>query len=103
MKKKKVKKNFNMDHDKGKQKKMRVKKSIASKPSETSDDKVEYLCLMCLEPFSSSKPGGQWVQCMVSDLKCTKQEDFYICQICDSDIYFAKENYVILSYQCSLI
>lgn len=63
-------------------------KKKRGRASESSEDD-EYNCLVCIEPYSSSKPGEIWVKCIKCQLwaheACTLQEAQYLCHNCDSD------------------
>ena len=54
----------------------------------TEDDDV-WPCLVCCEPFGSSRSGEKWIQCTVcnkwSHEECTGGGMFYVCHNCDSD------------------
>ncbi|KAG5888831.1 hypothetical protein JTB14_000104 [Gonioctena quinquepunctata] len=60
-----------------------------SKHGVLSSDGEEFFCLLFLEPYNSSRPGENWVQCLGCELwsheDCTKKDPFYICQNCESD------------------
>lgn len=56
--------------------------------SEEDDDKC--VCIYCLEPYSASKPGEEWIKC----IKCERwalencisgDTGFFICINCNSD------------------
>ena len=56
---------------------------------ECSSDEEDVFCLVCVEPYSNSKPGEEWIQCVVcnrwSHKACAPEQLRYICQNCDSD------------------
>lgn len=55
--------------------------------SDTEDD--EYFCLVCMETWTDSVHGEQWVQCVSCKLwsheKCTKGDPLYYCHNCESE------------------
>lgn len=73
-------KNLSFKH---KTKKMKVNKN---KNGATKD---EYYCLVCAEPYSNSRMGEKWIQCIGcknwSHAECAPSGPSYICQNCDSD------------------
>ena len=71
-------------------KKAPAKKTKASrKKSVDLSDEEEWFCLICVEPYSNSKPREKWVQCLTckewAHEACTSGGAVYICQHCDSD------------------
>jgi len=58
--------------------------------STDSDEDEDCLCLRCLEPYSASKPGEKWIQCVSckhwSHLKCGEDSPTYIWIHCTSDL-----------------
>ncbi|KAK9674931.1 hypothetical protein QE152_g40760 [Popillia japonica] len=56
---------------------------------EDSDGDEDCYCLVCLELYTSSRPGEKWVQCTEckgwSHEECTKQNDLYVCHNCETE------------------
>ena len=56
---------------------------------DSSEDDDEWLCLVCGEPFRSSRSGESWIQCHIchhwSQHDCTEGGRFYVCHNCASD------------------
>lgn len=56
--------------------------------SET-DEEDDALCLICLKPYSESKPGQDWIQCIScrkwAHIECGKDSKLYTCIHCSSD------------------
>ena len=73
---------------KGMQKK-NVRKSLKFDYSSEEEDDENTVCLVCIEPFSKSKPGEEWVQCLEckrwSHFSCAKKSKTYVCHHCESD------------------
>ena len=66
-----------------------IQKKNKSKILESSDsDEEDTFCLMCMEPYSNSKPGEPWIQCrsclMWAHEKCSDGNLLFICENCDS-------------------
>jgi len=61
---------------------------IREKEMSESEEEEETFCLVCAEPFSNSRPGEKWVQCvdchMWAHVECTDGSVMYVCQNCDS-------------------
>lgn len=76
---------------KEKMKKLPTRKHL-NKESESEDE--DSLCLMCLEPYSASKPGQQWIQCIScrkwAHLECGNDSALYTCVNCLSDAYITE-------------
>ena len=57
------------------------------KDEDTSDEKN--FCIVCMEPFSNSKPREKWIRCFTCKLwaheNCTPRKHTYICHHCESD------------------
>uniref|UniRef100_A0A8C1PNS3 Uncharacterized protein n=1 Tax=Cyprinus carpio TaxID=7962 RepID=A0A8C1PNS3_CYPCA len=55
---------------------------------ESSSDDEECFCLVCVEPFSKSRPKETWVKCVKCNNwahdACTSGQAIYVCQNCDS-------------------
>ncbi|KAK8738429.1 hypothetical protein OTU49_003872 [Cherax quadricarinatus] len=70
-------------------KKKQSKKSKHVHGDEESSDGEDSLCLVCMGPFSKSKPREVWIQCRMCKLRAheagTDEELFYTCPNCDSD------------------
>lgn len=68
-----------------------AKKAKQGQNSEEQSDSEEEdcFCLICLEPYGSSRSGEKWVQCIEcrhwSHEECTRQENYYICHNCLSE------------------
>lgn len=67
-----------------------VKNKKNNKPStESSEDEEEYYCLVCVGPYSQSRPGEKWIQCsgckLWSHEDCTEGSLSYYCHNCESD------------------
>ncbi|KAG5880740.1 hypothetical protein JTB14_025504 [Gonioctena quinquepunctata] len=49
--------------------------------NQSDSDEENCFCLVCLEPYGTSRPGEKWVQCIQcsnwSHEECTEQEDLY--------------------------
>lgn len=62
---------------------------IESHQSDSEAEEQETFCLICVEPFSNSKPGEHWVQCnscnMWAHEECTDGSLLFVCQNCESD------------------
>jgi hypothetical protein len=56
--------------------------------SSISDDDNYCICLKCLQPWSTSKPGQNWVQCINckrwAHIACAFNDPFYNCVKCES-------------------
>lgn len=67
----------------------KTKRQRKSSSSSTEND-VDCLCLKCLKPWSKSKSGQEWVQCLDCKkwvhVKCVNNAERYICHNCNSDI-----------------
>ncbi|XP_063219710.1 uncharacterized protein LOC134529495 [Bacillus rossius redtenbacheri] len=67
------------------------KRSLKRRSAEcsSSEEESECFCLVCLESFSTSKPGEEWVRCLNCQLwshfSCAKKFKMYICHNCQSD------------------
>lgn len=78
--------------EKPKEKMEKKKKFIPKKKpkveSET-DEEDDALCLICLKPYSQSKPGQDWIQCISckkwAHIECGKDSKLYTCIHCTSD------------------
>lgn len=70
-------------------KRKQSEKSKRVQVEEESSDEEDSLCLVCMEPFSKSKPQEVWIQCRMCKLWahecCTDKDLFYTCPNCDSD------------------
>ena len=59
------------------------------RPCEDSSEDDEWPCLVCGEPFRSSRSGESWIQCQIchhwSHHDCTEGGKFYVCHNCASD------------------
>lgn len=74
-------------------KKINKQKTIKRKLryDQDSSDDDESFCLVCMEPYTNSKAGEQWIQCVMckgwSHEECIYMQPHgsYICQNCDSD------------------
>jgi hypothetical protein len=70
--------------------KKRIKRPIYNRPTSDSEDET-WPCLICCEPFSTSRAGEQWIQCQSCQLwaheECTSGTvgGLYLCDNCDSD------------------
>ncbi|KAG5866802.1 hypothetical protein JTB14_022128 [Gonioctena quinquepunctata] len=59
--------------------------------SDSEEDTMEWYCLICCDLYSNSRPGEQWIECVMcknwAHSKCLKSEDVhsYVCQNCNSD------------------
>lgn len=68
-------------------KKTKTKKASTTAPESSEDE--EYFCLVCVAPYSESRPREKWIQC--SDCRrwaheeCTEGGLTYICHNCESD------------------
>lgn len=84
-----VKKNKHVEKTTVQKSKTNKKQALIEPGSETSSDEEETYCLVCLEAYSSSKAGEQWVQCREckgwSHENCTKGDILYTCQNCESE------------------
>ncbi|CAM1298099.1 Uncharacterised protein r2_g752 [Pycnogonum litorale] len=66
-----------------------TKKPLRVSDGETSEE--ECFCLVCVGPFSNSKPREKWIECISckqwSHAQCVPLEDrrYYVCQNCSSD------------------
>lgn len=76
---------------KGKQKSGPMKNKAAKRRKimqESSSDDEECFCLVCVEPFSKSRPKETWVKCVKCNNwahdACTSGKAIYVCQNCDS-------------------
>lgn len=75
--------------------KKNLKKTLEKKTKQkrqmedTSSEDEEYYCLVCVEPFSKSRPREGWIQCILCRLwaheACTAGEYNYMCHNCQSD------------------
>lgn len=90
--KKRVSKNITLSEKNQKKKSNKTSKkkiNLEKKPDTSEDDDDETFCLICLEPYSSSRGGENWVRCIQckdwSHEECTKQDAFYICHNCESE------------------
>lgn len=74
------------------EKTIKTKKTKRQRKSSTSssENDIDYLCLKCLKPWSKSKGGQEWVQCLEckkwAHAKCVKNDTHYVCHNCDSDL-----------------
>lgn len=59
-----------------------VKRS-AQNPLDTEED--DYFCLVCVEAYSDSLPGEQWVQCTGCRDWAHGAGASYVCMNCESD------------------
>lgn len=74
-------------------KNMRNKKKLIPKKKMKmeyeSDEDDDALCIICLEPYSASKPGQDWIQCIScrkwAHIECGKDSKLYTCIHCTSD------------------
>ena len=70
-------------------KKKQSEKSKRVHGDEDSSNEEESFCLVCMEPFSKSKPREVWIQCRMCKLwaheGCTDKDLFYTCPNCNSD------------------
>lgn len=70
-----------------KKKKLIPKKKL--KVESESEEEDDALCLMCLKPYSESKPGQDWIQCISckkwAHIECGKDSKLYTCIHCTSD------------------
>ncbi|XP_026196656.1 uncharacterized protein LOC113169825 [Anabas testudineus] len=66
----------------------RTSKKRKEQNTESSSDEEECFCLVCVEPFSNSRPREKWLQCIMckqwAHKDCTPGLSVYICQNCDS-------------------
>ncbi|KAJ3628452.1 hypothetical protein MTP99_015755 [Tenebrio molitor] len=73
--------------DKESQKKKKRAPRHVGKDDETSTEE-DCLCLMCLEPYSASKPGAKWIKCILcgkwAHLDCGYDSLTYMCINCES-------------------
>jgi hypothetical protein len=73
--------------DKESQKKKKRAPRHVGKDDETSTEE-DCLCLMCLEPYSASKPGAKWIKCILcgkwAHLDCGYDSLTYVCINCES-------------------
>ncbi|KAG5872934.1 hypothetical protein JTB14_034463 [Gonioctena quinquepunctata] len=59
--------------------------------SDSEEETMEWYCLICCDLYSNSRPGEQWIECVMcknwAHSKCLKSEDVhsYVCQNCNSD------------------
>ena len=62
-----------------------------SKKEMDSSEEEEWYCLVCVEPYSNSRPRESWIQCFEckkwSHEDCTNvpKNGVYVCHNCDSD------------------
>jgi hypothetical protein len=81
----KTNKGKNIDKESRKKKK-RAPRHVG-KDDETSTEE-DCLCLMCLEPYSASKPGAKWIKCILcgkwAHLDCGYDSLTYVCINCES-------------------
>lgn len=70
--------------------KVRSKKPAVKYDTSSSDDE-DWYCLICVEPYSNSRPREKWIQCSTcrvwSHEECsgTDRALYYICHNCESD------------------
>lgn len=84
---------FKMMETDTKEKKMGKKKKFISnkkiKVESESEEEDDALCIICLEPYSKSKPGQNWIQCIScrkwAHIECGKDCTMYTCIHCTSD------------------
>ena len=74
------------------QKKSKTKKKTCKPLVESSESEVDDYCIICIEPYSNSRPGEKWVKCALCEHwaheQCTEigSRNFaFICPNCDSD------------------
>lgn len=90
---KQVKKNLeDKENRKGKGKGKTTKPMIMKmkqKDDASESSEEECFCVVCMEPYSASRPNETWVQCteckMWAHEECTPQEANYVCHNCESD------------------
>ena len=80
------KKLFPKKSKKGTRRNSRVNRKSQASTAESSEDE-EWFCLVCMEPYSNSRPGEKWVQCPSCKLwahdDCIPGGSYYICKNCD--------------------
>ncbi|KAG5895697.1 hypothetical protein JTB14_021390 [Gonioctena quinquepunctata] len=85
IKTKQVKKN--LDGRKGKKNTSRGKKSNTQQ--EMSSEEEECYCIICLSPYSESRSGEKWIQCITckqwAHEECTEGGLSYVCHNCNSN------------------
>ena len=73
-------------------KRSKPKRKKKCKDTAETDDEQEWFCLVCVEPYSNSRPKERWIQCITcngwSHAECTKNEGspLYVCDNCESDV-----------------
>ena len=72
-----------------KRKSKRSTESKKAKSKNESSDEDEWFCLICVEPYSNSRPGEKWIKCMSckdwAHEECAPPGKSFICQNCNSD------------------
>ncbi|KAG5891853.1 hypothetical protein JTB14_032903 [Gonioctena quinquepunctata] len=85
IKSKQVKKS--LDGRKGRKNTSRGKKSNTQQ--EMSSEEEECYCIVCLSPYSESRSGEKWIQCITckqwAHEECTEGGLSYVCHNCDSN------------------
>ena len=85
------------EKNKAKKKKCVPKKKM--KVESESEEENDALCLICLEPFSESKPGQDWVQCVSckkwAHIECSEDCNMYTCIHCTSDFVISDSEQVM--------
>ena len=85
----KVIKHKNVSNKKGKGKKKTTQRRNKRNESESSN--ADTFCLVCVEPYTNSRPGEKWIQCTICKMwaheECISDENqpFHVCQNCSSD------------------
>lgn len=73
----------------GKNKEKSKNNKRQNKESSTDDEPEEYFCLVCVESYSHSRSGEDWVQCYGCRLwaheACTAADAIYLRHNCESD------------------
>lgn len=68
----------------------KTKKRRRSSSTSSTENDIDCLCLKCLKPWSKSKRGQDWVQCIQckkwAHAKCVNNDAHYVCHNCNSDL-----------------
>ncbi|KAG5889685.1 hypothetical protein JTB14_033613 [Gonioctena quinquepunctata] len=76
-----------LDGRKGRKNTSRGKKSNTQQ--EMSSEEEECYCIVCLSPYSESRSGEKWIQCITckqwAHEECTEGGLGYVCHNCDSN------------------
>ncbi|KAJ8957115.1 hypothetical protein NQ318_007330 [Aromia moschata] len=66
------------------------RQQLAARKTDSSDDEEDSLCIVCLEAFSNSESGEEWIQCRAckkwAHVHCGGDDPLYTCVHCSSDI-----------------